>query len=218
MANVQHSALTDPNLHEPKGIASANANEVYVADGSTSGAWEKISPESLLGISGTGAAGQFIAVDGTGNFILAYSAHGSVHYFDGTTGTTVSISAADTYTKANPTTTASGSPSFITEGTNARLTYTGTASIDLDVVFNVSLDQTSGSNKDVQAALFKNGTKINGSETIVTSKSGEKVIVSSHADVSMSTNDYVEVYVKNNDSTDDIVVYSFSMMASTAGA
>jgi len=34
MANVQHSALTDPNLHEPKGIASANANELYVADGS----------------------------------------------------------------------------------------------------------------------------------------------------------------------------------------
>ena len=40
MANVNHSTLTDPYLHEPKGVASANANEVYVANGSGSGSWE----------------------------------------------------------------------------------------------------------------------------------------------------------------------------------
>lgn len=39
MANVNHSTLTDPYLHEPKGVASANANEVYVANGSGSGVW-----------------------------------------------------------------------------------------------------------------------------------------------------------------------------------
>ena len=39
MANVQHSTLTDPNLHEPKGIASASANQVYISDGSGSGDW-----------------------------------------------------------------------------------------------------------------------------------------------------------------------------------
>ena len=40
MANVNHSTLTDPYLHEPKGIASANAGEVYVANGSGSGSWD----------------------------------------------------------------------------------------------------------------------------------------------------------------------------------
>jgi hypothetical protein len=39
MADVQHSSLTDPNLHEPKGASSANAGEVYVADGAGSGDW-----------------------------------------------------------------------------------------------------------------------------------------------------------------------------------
>lgn len=39
MATVQHSALTDPNLHEPKGVSTAAAGKVYVANGSGSGAW-----------------------------------------------------------------------------------------------------------------------------------------------------------------------------------
>lgn len=35
----QHATLTGSNLHEPKGVASANSDEVYVADGAGSGAW-----------------------------------------------------------------------------------------------------------------------------------------------------------------------------------
>ncbi len=36
---VRHVDLTDPVLHEPKGIGTAAANEVYVADGAGSGDW-----------------------------------------------------------------------------------------------------------------------------------------------------------------------------------
>lgn len=39
MPNVQHSSLTDPNLHEPKGIAAASANQLYLSNGSGSGTW-----------------------------------------------------------------------------------------------------------------------------------------------------------------------------------
>lgn len=39
MANVQHASLTGADLHEPKGADSANADEVYAADGLGSGAW-----------------------------------------------------------------------------------------------------------------------------------------------------------------------------------
>jgi len=39
MATVQHSALTDPNIHEPKGVSSAAAGKVYVANGAGSGSW-----------------------------------------------------------------------------------------------------------------------------------------------------------------------------------
>jgi hypothetical protein len=40
LANVQHNALTDPNIHEPKGITSAVNGEVYMANGSGSGTWK----------------------------------------------------------------------------------------------------------------------------------------------------------------------------------
>lgn len=36
---VKHSTLTGSDLHEPKGISLASANEVYVANGSGSGSW-----------------------------------------------------------------------------------------------------------------------------------------------------------------------------------
>jgi len=39
MANVQHSTLTDPNLHEPKGASTAAADQLYRSNGSGSGTW-----------------------------------------------------------------------------------------------------------------------------------------------------------------------------------
>jgi hypothetical protein len=36
---IQHVDIVDPNIHEPKGVGSANSGEVYVADGLGSGAW-----------------------------------------------------------------------------------------------------------------------------------------------------------------------------------
>lgn len=41
MANVNHSTLTDPYLHEPKGVSSASTGSVYVSDGTGSGDWIK---------------------------------------------------------------------------------------------------------------------------------------------------------------------------------
>lgn len=40
MADIQHSALTDPNLHEPKGASTATAESFYVANGSGGGSWK----------------------------------------------------------------------------------------------------------------------------------------------------------------------------------
>lgn len=44
---IQHSNITDPQIHEPKGAAGASPNTVYVADGSGSGAWSRIDPSHL---------------------------------------------------------------------------------------------------------------------------------------------------------------------------
>lgn len=39
MPDIEHSAISDPYIHEPKGVAAASAGEVYIADGAGSGEW-----------------------------------------------------------------------------------------------------------------------------------------------------------------------------------
>ena len=56
MANVNHSALTDPYLHEPKGASSASLNEVYVSDGAGSGSWKKIYLNGIEDYGDTGTS------------------------------------------------------------------------------------------------------------------------------------------------------------------
>ena len=36
---IQHNVITDPDIHEPKGVASATSGKVYISNGSGSGAW-----------------------------------------------------------------------------------------------------------------------------------------------------------------------------------
>ena len=45
--DLLHKNLTDPQLHEPKGISTAEENTVYFADGAGKGAWKPISLEFL---------------------------------------------------------------------------------------------------------------------------------------------------------------------------
>lgn len=47
MANVEHNTLTGAALHEPKGVAAAAANRVYVSDGAASGSWTTVSNSVL---------------------------------------------------------------------------------------------------------------------------------------------------------------------------
>jgi D-alanyl-D-alanine carboxypeptidase len=44
---VNHKDLTGAALHESKGVSSASANNVYVANGSGSGTWEKIDKDAI---------------------------------------------------------------------------------------------------------------------------------------------------------------------------
>ncbi len=50
MANVSHATLTGADLHEPKGVSSATAGTVYVANGGGSGAWT--APSSAFAFTG----------------------------------------------------------------------------------------------------------------------------------------------------------------------
>ena len=67
MADVLHSTLTGTDSHEPKGAASASANQTYVSNGAGSGTWTE--PE-LKGAS-TAAIGTIPVADGVGGAIWA---------------------------------------------------------------------------------------------------------------------------------------------------
>jgi hypothetical protein len=216
MTTIAHKDIPSSQAHEPKGISSAVNKTIYVANGSGSGSWVKIGPQSLSNISTNGTAGQFVAVDGAGNFVLASAPSGSIYFYNTTTPYTLTYPA--TFTKAAPTTTAGGTPVLMTEATTARLTYTGTVATTLDVVFVVSLDQATGASRDIQAAVYKNGSAVPGSHVITTTTSGQKQILTCHADVSVVQNDYVEVYLKNDGASGDIRIYTFNLTATTAGA
>ena len=216
MANIQHSAIPDGQRHEPKGISTATNKQVYIANGSASGAWSKLGPISLSGVTTNGTSGQFVAVDGAGNFVLASAPSGSIYFYN--IGTPYTLTYPSVFTKAEPTTIAAGSGTLITEGTNARLTYTGVLPVNLDVVFTVSLDQVVGSNRDIEVAIYKNGSLVNGSNAIASTTSGQKHTISCHADVSVATNDYIEVFIKNLGASGDVRIYTYSLFATTAGA
>lgn len=49
MADVAHRDLTGADIHEPKGVETAAADEVYAADGVGSGSWQSV--DSLVGAS-----------------------------------------------------------------------------------------------------------------------------------------------------------------------
>lgn len=61
---IEHKDITGANLHEPKGVAAASANTLYVANGSGSGTWAKADAAS---IKSTGKnQGQILIADGSG--------------------------------------------------------------------------------------------------------------------------------------------------------
>ena len=61
MPNVEHSTLTGASLHEPKGVASAPANRVYVSNGAGSGNWAQVT-NSVLADSTKGFEKQFFHI------------------------------------------------------------------------------------------------------------------------------------------------------------
>jgi hypothetical protein len=187
MANVNHSTLTDPYLHEPKGVASAGAGTVYVANGSGSGTW----------VEKTRFIGAYVGFDAT---TPAY-AH--------------SVTTADTI--LNPTFTVAESNGFTGETSpNARLKYTGSEDIDAQIVFTISSSQAHGTNHDVEFAIFKNGTELGGSRAIRTISSGSWGSISVFGYTSFSTNDYLEVKVKGGASFTMNVASAFMSIMGSA--
>ena len=96
---IQHNIITDPDIHEPKGVATAASGKVYKANGDgTSGTWEY----PILG-QDSALSGQVFSSDGSGSGDWVYppsKGHAEIYINAGTTAHT--LSSASQFTKLNP--------------------------------------------------------------------------------------------------------------------
>lgn len=172
MANISHKNLTGNQLHEPKGADTASDGDVYVSDGAGSGTWEH--PAAHFG--------------------------GYVSFDAATPAYQHSMTTSDTV--LDPTFLETSSTEFSSTDTpNARFTYTGSDARDAFFMFNCSMKQNSGSNKDVEFVIYKNGVAQDSSRVIRTASTASWGSVSLHWDNVVSQNDYFEVFIKGSGAT-----------------
>ena len=142
---------------------------MYVANGSSSGSW--------------------IPADSHIAGYVAFDAATPAYVHSTTTSDTV----------INPTFTVASSKNFSgTSSPNARLVYTGAATVYGQVSFFASLQQASGTARQVQLVLYKNGVEVAGSRVIATVASGEWHVVAFNTIVQLAQNDYLEIFIKGD--------------------
>ena len=116
------------------------------------------------------------------------------------------LAATTSFQKLAPTTTATTLKNF----TNAtgKLTYTGASGSRILIASNFSVDQATGSTKDINMVIYKNGVAEAGSEIIFETSSGDKRSAEIHWDTTIATDDYFEVYLKMS-SAANVNLYNF---------
>lgn len=160
----------------------------------------------------TATVGKVSIATGAGTSTYRYAnPHGSVSFVNYAAPYVLAYPAA--YTKLAPTTIASTITTEYTEATTAKLTYTGTTTLDTRILCMISFDHSVASDRDIGFKMYKNGVAIASSERRATSIKDRKQNITMIAALEMATNDYIEVYAINHGVSGDINVYSFELAA-----
>jgi hypothetical protein len=165
---VAHASLTDPNLHEPKGVATATSGQVYTASGAGSGTWTK--PFKYVGVASSYSTGApYVHATTVGDTVL--------------NPTVANLNVSSFTVQAAP---------------NFRLRYDGTETFYGKMIWNVSVQHAAGANRDHQFVLYKNGIVIANSRMITTIPTATWTNITLMYDLSLATNDYVEVFAQGS--------------------
>ena len=165
---VDHSTLTDPELHEPKGVATATSGQVYAANGSGSGVWAK--PFKYVGVASTYSTG-------------APYAHATTTGDTALNPTVATLNSSQFTVQTSP---------------NLRLRYDGVEALRAHVTVNSSVTHAAGADRDLELVVFKNGAAVADSRVIETVRSGTYSVVTLAYDLSLVTNDYIEFFAKGS--------------------
>ena len=132
------------------------------------------------------------------------------YYMQGN-ATVTTISTASTFVKvAGTTTTGTYVEKFDVTTTSNKAVYTGSLTGFYKVHAIVSM--TSGNNKELELAIYKNGAILTPSRSKGTSNGGGKAENVSCMDiVQLETDDYIELYVANNSGTNNVVSVDLNM-------
>ena len=113
----EHKDIPEDGLHEPKGVSTAGASNVYVSDGAGSGVWSTVDSDTLTGtLTNSTDADLPVMTDGSGGFYagsVSPNAYGSFTYSGNSTATAV---------------TAAGDGTLSTDADYTVVTVPGTAS------------------------------------------------------------------------------------------
>lgn len=128
MADIEHSAITDPEIHEPRGISAALTGTAYLANGLGSGAWTVVPSEghnahTMVVIGGNHTSDQGPSVTDTPHQVL-FGPGGTV-----TGDITINANGSMTVTTA-------GSYLFLMNLNYGRTTSSGTAELNVRVLIN----------------------------------------------------------------------------------
>ena len=209
---IEHVNITDPNIHEPKGVNAAAIYTTYRANGAGTGSWGKVDTRGLSGLSGAGTENQSLVVDGAGGHKIVWDvSHGGIYFNN--IGTPATITYPSSYVKITPTTVGGGIPKEFTEGVAGTLTYTGLLTRQAELHVTACLTHSAGADRDIRIMIYKNGVAIPSSEAVIGVTSAGKRQVSTFADSALSTNDYIEVYIRNDGASGDISLYTFKLSA-----
>lgn len=206
MANIKHATLSGSELHEPKGIEAAAVDAAYISNGSSTGAWKKVSV--VEDATEAGMVYQTTGV-GTGSWVLLHK-HGMAKIMANATLTV--IAAASTWTKVSTgwSVVHSDGISFVTD--EFIVTHPGDYLIRCNVSFI-------GGVNDVWAFdIAKNGTPVGQQARAKTSTNTDVVNLSIFAHVpTLVAGDKLSLYVKNETNGDDILVSDAVIMAESFG-
>lgn len=181
MANVEHSALTSSELHEPKGADTASDGDIYISNGAGSGVWTEF-PTGWGFYKDDAAAQTFnttaakLSIDAAGSTTdedyLPRAIRGSDSLWDSTNDKITPVALGDSYDVRLdlPCTASSGSPnSFLVE------LDIGGGSSPSDVVYEVRVDVPSSFSTTVSVGLpfFVSSSFVsNGGQIFVTTDTG----------------------------------------------
>ena len=166
MANVNHSALSDPYLHEPKGASTASNGSLYFSDGAGSGSWNH--PTHYVG-----------------------------GYVDFDSASPESQAISTTFSALDPVFALAENSGFTAlSSPNARIRFDEPETMIATISFSTSIRHAAGGTRDVELALYKNGTIINGAHMIQTTDNDDWNNITLVGQVEMTTDDYIEVWAK----------------------